>query len=95
MSETNTTQTPLYTEELLQEGTDRLHEAYGYAVALCVLNDPMLGADTVVYGVYNTTTGVREAEARRLTNAEQLCGVLSGNDGRQTGIPQQQDLTLN
>lgn len=43
-----------------------------YVVHKCVFMDQYLGSKVVGYGVYNKTTGVREAEVRRFSSAMKL-----------------------
>lgn len=44
-----------------------------YVVRLCDVYDTHLCADITAYGIFNTVTGVREAETRRLNNAKAIC----------------------
>lgn len=60
-----------------KENSDILYTTEGFAVHTCVIPDPVLNTPMTVYGVYNTATRVREAEARQLTNAIKLCDTLS------------------
>ena len=72
------------------EDKEILYIVGDYVVAVTTINDPILEADTLVYGVYNTATGVREAEARRLTNARVLCKAFG--ESEETLDPQQSEL---
>ena len=55
------------------KGTD-LYFTNDYSVQVTTLQEPILGVlvGTLVYGIYNRGTGVREGEARRLPNARML-----------------------
>ena len=61
------------TIDTLTSERDTLYVAGNFVVAITTLRDPILEADIQAYGIYNTDTGVREAEARRLANAKDLC----------------------
>ena len=69
-----------------------LYNVGSYVVAITTINDPILEEDILVYGVYNTNTCVREAEARRLANARILC--KSFGEGEASSDPQQQELDI-
>ena len=72
------------------EDKEILYNVGDYVVCITTINDPILEADTLVYGIYNTATGVREAEARRLANARILCKSFGENE--ETLDPQQPEL---
>lgn len=57
-----------------------LYSSGAFVVNHCVVRDPVLKEDILAYGVYNTTTGVREAEARRITNARTLCDNFAASE---------------
>ena len=59
---------------------DILYTAGGYVVHLSLVNDPMLQESTQVYGVFNKSTGVREAETRRFINAKLFCDQFKEED---------------
>ena len=70
-----------------------------FVVATCVCKDPILQEDTYMYGIYNTITGVRESEVRRLANAKTVCDYLGDPPkkffGDDVDVPVQGELKLN
>lgn len=79
-----------------EDNKDVLHTRGEYVVSTCIITDPMLEADTLVYGVYHTMTKVREAEARQLHNAIALCNGLADalNSSEESVAEVQQELPL-
>lgn len=57
--------------------SEQLYANGDYAVHRCTLRDPMLQTEILAYGVYNVVTGIREAEARRLVSALNLCDSIA------------------
>ena len=54
-----------------------LHTNGDYVVRICTVRDPVLESEIAAYGIYNTQTKVREAEARRLKNAISICDYIA------------------
>jgi len=70
-----------------------LYSIKNLVVCICSARDPLLEEEVLQYGVYNTDTGVREAETRRLDNIIILCNYMAGvydkakEDDKPTTLP--------
>lgn len=48
---------------------DYMYENDGYFITACQFTDPVLDERITGYGIFNKTTGIREAECRRFNTA--------------------------
>jgi glutamate formiminotransferase len=71
-----------------------LHRDGPYVVQVCTIMDTVLEEKIAAYGIYNTITGVREAEARRYMNAVVLCEFLQHDPRKELMGTEQYELPL-